>query len=141
MRKKLILFMIIVCSIFALTSCDDVKALMELVPKFDGNLPNNIAGKYAYFASEVDKEAGTYTTLFSFDSKEDTFTESFEGGAKSGKYIVDYKTYAITECNGTITLKYDDGNIESHQFYFLASAINGPEYIIIDKKQYYYWGN
>ena len=140
--KKFLTMLLVAISLVALTSCDDMKALFDLIPKFDGNLPNNISGKYAYFASEKDKVAGIYTKYYSFNSKDGTFIEIEENSMKTGKYSVSYKTYAITECNGTIVFTYDDESEEHLDFYYYATAIDGPEYIkLSDGKTYYYWGN
>ncbi len=141
-RKKFLALILAVFSLIMLTSCDDMKALFDLIPKFDGNLPNNISGKFAYFASEEDKASGTYTKYYSFNSKEGTFVEREENTIKTGNYKVSYKTYAITECNGTITFTYDDESEVALDFYYYATAVDGPEYMkLSDGKTYYYWGN
>ncbi len=145
MRKGFALLLIVV-SLFALTSCDDVKSLMGLIPKFDGNLPNNIAGTYAYFRNDEEKADYAYSKLYKFNSKENTFTETVDTTTRGGTYTVSYKTYAITECNGTLTLNFDSGSSEIYQFYFYATAVDGPEYIRLADddgiyKDYYYWGN
>ena len=140
--KKFLIVLLAVLSLISLSSCDDMKALMDLIPKFDGNLPNNISGQYAYFRTEEDKAAGIYTKLYSFSSKTGIFTAKDESAVRSGKYEVSYKTYAITECNGTIKLSFDDGSTESYDFYYYATAVDGPEYIrLSDGRTYYYWGN
>ena len=141
--KKFFIVVLAVLSLMSLSSCDDMKALMDLIPKFDGNLPNNISGKFAYFRTEEEKAAGTYSKLYSFKSKDGTFTVTDESSSRSGKYSVSYKTYAITECNGTISFVYDDdGSASSLDFYYYATAVDGPEYIkLSDGRTYYYWGN
>ncbi len=145
MRKRFALLFIVI-SLFTLTSCDDVKSLMSLIPKFDGNLPNNIAGSYAYFRSEEEKTNHEYSKLYKFNSKENTFTETVGTTTRSGSYTVSYKTYAITECNGTLTLRFDTDASEIYDFYFYATAVDGPEYLRLADadgayKIYYYWGN
>ncbi len=140
MRKKFILLLIVVIFVSLLTSCDQVKSLTKLIPKFDNKLPNNVAGKYASYETTEAKKAKEYTTLFTFTSAEGTFTKKTETEEKKGTYSVNYKTYAITECNGTINLNYESGNSESYEFYFYATATGGPEYIMLDDKTYYYEG-
>ena len=145
MRKRFALLFIVI-SLFTLTSCDDVKSLMSLIPKFDGNLPNNIAGSYAYYTSEYNKGEGLFSKLYKFNSKENTFTETVGTTTRSGSYTVSYKTYAITECNGTLTLRFDTDPSEIYDFYFYATAVGGPEYLRLADadgtyKIYYYEDN
>ncbi len=140
MKKRYLYILILILLIFTLSSCDEVSSLMSLVPKFERSLPNNIAGKYAYYSSEENKEANEYTTLYTFSSKEGTFTKDTEDGVKEGAYSVEYKTYAITECNGTITLTYENKTKEEYEFYFYATATKGPEYIMLGSRTYYYEG-
>lgn len=140
MKKKLLYISIILITALSLTSCDQVKSLMKIVPKFDNKLPNNVAGKYAYYRNEEEKEAGKYTTLYNFTSTDGTFTKTTESGTEKGSYTVKYKTYAITECNGTITLNYEEGSSESFEFYFYSTAVGGPEYIMLGSRTYYYEG-
>ncbi len=140
MRKKFILLLITLIFVSLLTSCDQVKSLTKLIPTFDNKLPNNVAGKYASYETTEAKKAKEYTTLFTFTSAEGTFTKKTETEEKKGTYSVNYKTYAITECNGTINLNYESGNSESYEFYFYATATGGPEYIMLDDKTYYYEG-
>lgn len=141
MKKKYILLLITLIFLSLLTSCDKVESLTKLIPKFDSKLPNNVAGKYAYYNSETDrKENVGYITLFTFTSPEGTFTEKTGTTERKGTYSVNYKTYAITECNGTINLNYENGNSESYEFYFYATATGGPEYMMLGDKKYYYEG-
>ncbi len=140
MKKKYILLLITLIFVTLLTSCDKVESLTKLIPKFDNKLPNNIAGRYVYLMDEKDKNAG-FITRFTFTSSEGTFTEETTGTTeRKGTYSVNYKTYAITECNGTINLNYESGNSESYEFYFYATATGGPEYMMLDDKKYYYEG-
>lgn len=138
---------VLIISLFSLTSCDDIKSLMSLIPKFDGKLPNNIAGSYAYFRNDEERDAGTYSKLYKFNSKENTFTETVDTTTRKGSYTVSYTTYAITECNGTLTLNFEDSPSEIYQFYFYSTAVDGPEYLRLAEvgstiyKIYYYWGN
>lgn len=139
MNRKYILLLITLIFVILLTSCDKVESLTKLIPKFDNKLPNNIAGKYVYFENEENKEDG-FTTRLTFTSSEGTFTEEAGTTERKGTYTVNYKTYAITECNGTINLNYESGNSESYEFYFYATATGGPEYIMLGDKTYYYEG-
>lgn len=140
MKKKLLHITIILLFILTLSSCDDVKSLVSLLPKFDKNLPNNVAGKYAYYSSGENKTAKEYTTLYKFSSKDGTFTKDTEDGETKGTYSVKYKTYAITECNGNITLTDEEGKSEEYEFYFYSTATGGPEYIMLGSRTYYYEG-
>lgn len=138
-RKSILLLF----SLLMLSSCDDINAVLSLLPKFDSSLPNNISGTFAYFSSEENMDRGEYDRVYRFDSRSGSFTLSVTGeNQRSGKYKVEYRTYAITECNGTIVLAFDDGSSESLEFYYYATAVGGPEYIrLSDRKTYYYWGN
>lgn len=140
MKKKILYITLIIISLFTLSSCDDVKSLFSLLPKFEKSLPNNVAGKYAYYSSNENKENNSYTTLYTFSSKEGTYTKKTEDGEEKGTYSVKYKTYAITECNGTITFNDEDGNSEEYEFYFYATATGGPEYIMLGSRTYYFSG-
>lgn len=140
MRKKCLLLLSAVALVLTLTSCDQIESLTKVFPRFDSKLPNNVAGKYAYYKTEEDRKAREYTTLFIFTSSDGTFTEKTETEEKKGSYSVNYKTYAITECNGTINLNYESGSSESLEFYFYATAVGGPDYIILGDKTYYYAG-
>lgn len=142
MKKVFVVLSLV--SLLLLSSCDDVKGVLELLPKFDSNLPNNISGSYAYFDSEEAKDRGEYTRLFTFDSKENTYTFTFstdEGVIKdSGKYSVRYTTYKITECNGVISLENQDKEKRDISFYWYSSALSGPEYLMLDDgRTYLYW--
>lgn len=141
---RIILMAIISC--FLLSSCDDVKAVMSLIPKFDGKLPNVISGKYAYFPGE-DKSEG-YGILYTFDSNAGTFKREKSTGDSDtpitvkGSYSVEYDTYTITKSNGNIFLYYEDGTSEFLRFYYYATATDGPEYIKLsddDKTLTYYY--
>ena len=144
-RNKIILLTIAVCFLFS--SCDEVESILGLIPKFDGNLPNVISGKFAYYEDEdymgVD---GGYTTLYSFNSQDGTFIRRDATGfsdqiERSGTYEVEYYTFTTTESNGVIHLYYDDGEKINLEFYFKATATKGPEYIkLSDSKTYYYEG-
>ncbi len=137
MRKRLLLT-IIMMLLLVLTSCEEIEGILSILPKFDGNLPNNISGEYAYYASEADKKNHIYTRLYVFNSKDNTFSEYTETTERSGTYTVKYKAYAVTECNGILTFDYENGTSESYSFYFYATAVNGPEYIIFGDRTYYY---
>lgn len=146
MSRRRLLLSVLFVSLFTLTSCDMMNTLKGVIPKFDGNLPNNIAGSYAYFRSDEEKTNGEYSKLYKFNSKENTFTETVGTTTRSGSYTVSYKTYAITECNGTLTLRFDTDASEIYDFYFYATAVDGPEYLRLADadgayKIYYYWGN
>ena len=144
MKKSYRLFLVVMIMVF-LSSCDQVKGLVELAPKFNTSLPNAISGEYAYFDSEEDRENGEFTRLLSFSSSTSTFkdTRSLQGGivTRNGSYSVSYSTYDITECNGKIVMEYEDGEKSEVGFYFYATAINGPEYLVLsDGRTYWYWG-
>ena len=49
--KKFFLALSII-SLLILSSCDDIKGVLEILPKFDNSLPNTVSGSYAYFESE-----------------------------------------------------------------------------------------
>lgn len=140
--KKLILPLIII--LITLTGCEEINGVLGLMPKFDSSLPNCISGKFAYFESEADMSMGEYTTLYTFDSREGTFSriESGSGAAmEKGTYRVMYRTYGITEANGTIRFTFEDGNTMETGFYYAATAIGGPDHIILsDQRKYVYWG-
>lgn len=141
--KKFFLALSII-SLLILSSCDDIKGVLEILPKFDKSLPNTVSGSYAYFESEEKKDKGEYTRLLTFNSKDETFTFvlSDENGVKTekGKYKVQYNAYKITECNGTITFLFDDGRKKDSSFYWCASALSGPDYLMLDDgRKYLYW--
>lgn len=139
MRKASIILFIIL-SLFTLTSCEDINAILSLLPKFDTSLPNNISGKWAYYDGEEEKALNHYSRLFTFDSKEKKFKyEDTFGTKKNGSYNVEYKTYAITECNGTLTLYFEDNTVISYEFYYKATATDGPEYIVLSNNGTYYY--
>ena len=48
---KKIFIVLSLLSLLVLSSCDDIKGVLEILPKFDSDLPNNISGSYAYFES------------------------------------------------------------------------------------------
>ena len=81
MKKISRIFLVVMIMVF-LSSCDQVKGLVELAPKFNTSLPNAISGEYAYFDSEEDRENGEFTRLLSFSSSTSTFkdTRSLQGG-------------------------------------------------------------
>ena len=142
---KIVLLAVLAC--FMVTSCDDMKALMSLIPKFDGKLPNAISGKFAHFSNEANMEIGNYDILYTFNSIEGTFKRESSTGisdtpkTETGTYSVAYDTYTITESNGKIYLTFENGTSEILGFYYFATATTGPEYIkLSDKKTYYYWG-
>ena len=144
MKKISRIFLVVMIMVF-LSSCDQVTGLVELAPKFNTSLPNAISGEYAYFETEEDRENGEFTRLLSFSSSTSTFkdTRSLQGGivTRNGSYSVSYSTYDITECNGTILMEYEDGEKSEVGFYFYATAINGPEYLVLsDGRTYWYWG-
>lgn len=147
--KKIRFVLLSILALVMFSSCDDMKAVMSLIPKFDGKLPNVIAGKFAYFANENDKDNGEYTRRYDFNNKENKFTLYISTGPGdaykkviTGKYSVAYTTYTITESNGTIKFEYDDGSDStSTEFYYYASTLDGPQYILLsDERTYYYWG-
>ena len=139
--RKIILILFIVLSLFILTSCDEISGIMSIFPKFSGTLPNNIAGQFASFESEEAKKSGIYSRLYKFDSRNGTFSFNDESVSLKGTYSVSYKTYAITECNGIITLTYENGCVDEMDFYYYATAVDGPEYLMLsDGRTYYYWG-
>ena len=142
-KIKRILFFVLFL-LFLFSSCDEINGVMGLLPRFDSNLPNNISGTYVYFESEEAKDKGEYNSLLCFDSKEGTFTYTFsnEEGVKTerGKYKILYKTYKTTECNGNITFVFEDGREKDSSFYWYASALSGPEYLMLDDgRTYLYW--
>lgn len=133
----------LIFSLFMLTGCDDINAVISLLPKFDTALPNNLDGKWAYFDSKEDRLNNEFSRQFTFDSKEQKFKLEIAGVGtitKSGSYSVQYKTYTITECNGTLTLYYEDNSVEKFDFYYKATAIDGPEYITLSNSGTYYYG-
>ena len=141
-RRKLLLGILLLLFLFANTSCDMMETLKGVIPKFDGKLPNVISGKFAYFEDETAKSYGTYSKLYSFNSSDNTFSiklENEESGG-SGSYLVKYSKFTITENNGIIYLFYEDGAVEILEFYYYATATNGPEYITLSDGTYYYWG-
>lgn len=141
--KKILTICVLIFSLFMLTGCDDINAVISLLPKFDTTLPNNLDGKWAYFDSEEERLNNEFTRQFTFDSKEQRFKLEISGAGtitKSGSYSVQYKTYTITECNGTLTLYYEDNSVEKYNFYYKATAIDGPEYITLSNSGTYYYG-
>lgn len=140
--RKMIIILFTALSLLTLTSCDEVRGVLSIFPKFSGTLPNNIAGQFAYFDSDEAKKGGIYSRLYKFDSSNGTFTVSDEALSLKGTYTVSYKTYAITECNGTISFTFENGGTDELDFYFYATAVDGPEYLMLsDGRTYYYWGN
>ena len=142
MKRLSILFLVLF--LLVLTSCDEINGVLDLMPKFDSSLPCVISGSYAYFESEEAEERGEYTQLYVFDSKEGkyTYTLSTEDGIKmeTGSYSVQYTTFTVTECNGKISLFLDDGKKKCRDFYWSASALSGPEYLLLDDgRKYIYW--
>lgn len=139
--RKVSIILLIILLLFTLTSCEDISAVLSLLPKFDTSLPDNISGIWSYFDSEEEKNDNHFARQFVFDSKEKKFTyEEAIGTKKNGSYKVEYKTYAITECNGTLTLYFEDNSVVNHEFYYKATAIDGPEYIILSNDGTYYYG-
>ncbi len=138
--KKVSIILLLILLLFTLTSCEDINAILSLLPKFDTSLPNNISGKWAYYENEEYKAINQYSRLFTFDSKERKFTyEDTIGIKKNGSYNVEYKTYAISECNGTITLYYEDNSVISYEFYYKATATDGPDYLVLSNNGTYYY--
>ena len=119
--KKILTICVLIFSLFMLTGCDDINAVISLLPKFDTTLPNNLDGKWAYFDSEEERLNNEFSRQFTFDSKEQRFKLEISGVGtitKSGSYSIQYKTYTITECNGTLTLYYEDNSVEKYNFYY-----------------------
>ena len=56
---------------------------------------------------------------------------------ETGSYSVQYTTFTVTECNGKISLFLDDGKKKSRNFYWSASALSGPEYLLLDDGRKY----
>ncbi len=85
MKKISRIFLVVMVMVF-LSSCDQVKGLVELAPKFNTSLPNAISGEYAYFETEEDRENGEFTRLLSFSSSTSTFkdTSHFRVGSLQG---------------------------------------------------------
>lgn len=146
-RNKIIILLLFILLFF--TSCEEINGVLGLLPKFDSTLPNNISGKWVYFENEEDRSGdeneASFTRQFIFDSKENKFSLSYVDKTqvnKSGSYSYSYKTYTITECNGVLTLRFDDGSVEEYDFYISSTAISGPEKLMLsDGLTYYYWGN
>ncbi len=141
MRKYGFLLIVI---LITLTGCEEINGVLGLMPKFDTSLPNCISGKFAYFETDAERSSGEYTVLYAFDGRQGTFTRSESGSGvsvKKGTYKVIYRTYGITEANGTIRFTFEDGKSEDSQFYYSATAIGGPDHIILsDQRKYVYWG-
>lgn len=141
MKKIKILYLIILLAIITtLAGCDQINKFKDLVPKFEGNLPNVISGPFVYFEDEKQKEENNYDEMYTFNSKTMTFTKTTDKD-ESGTYSYKYDKFNITECSGEITLTFEDGRSETHSFYYVATAVDGPDFIRFDKgKTYYYWG-
>ncbi len=108
--------------------CDDMKSLMSLIPKFESSLPNVISGKFAYYENETDQSQRIYTELYEFDPINRTFTHSVAGEdeERKGSYTYAYSDFIITECNGFLTLAYEDGTSAAYAFKYEATAVGGP---------------
>ena len=48
----------IILSLLVLSSSDDIKGVLEILPKFDSDFSNNISGSYAYFESKEKMDKG-----------------------------------------------------------------------------------
>lgn len=129
MRKlsKIVIFLGIV---FLLSSCDDIKQIMSLVPKFETDLPNVISGNFAYYEDESNKYSELYT--FNSDTKEFTYTNVYNG-TKRGTYTYEYIDFNITICNGYLTLQLEDGNSEKYGFLYEATATDGPSSLTLNR--------
>lgn len=128
MRKprKMMTFIILSLSL-VLTGCDEVNALIDLVPKFSSDLPNVISGKFAYYEDEQAAADKVYLELFEFDAVNRKFVHSVAGEeTESGTYSYSYLDFTILECNGYLTLSYVDGDQTRLSFKYEATAVGGP---------------
>lgn len=146
-RNKIIILLLFILLFF--TSCEEINGVLGLLPKFDSTLPDNISGKWVYFENDEDRfgneDYALFTKSYEFNSKEKNFSLSYfdkKWENKNGFYTLNYKTYTITECNGVLILRFDDGSVEEYDFYISSTAISGPEKLMLsDGLTYYYWGN
>ncbi len=126
MKKLLQSAILILISLLFLTGCDEVNTIVDLIPSFDENLPNVFSGIYTYYENEADFG---YTEYIEFDPVEKTFTyDTSEAGVepRNGKYEYTYSDFQITQCNGYLTLNFDDGEVITYGFLFESTAIEGP---------------
>ncbi len=124
--RLLISSFIVILSLFSLAGCDYINAISALMPAFDKNIPNIFSGCYAYYESDEDEEARRYTDLLEFDNIESTFTRNTAGESeRKGTFTYSYNEFAITECNGYLTLNYEGGESVKYGFLYHASTIDG----------------
>lgn len=140
--RKIKNILIVLAMAFVLTSCDDIKQIMSIIPKFETDLPNVISGKFAYFESPGDVG---YSELLIFDPSTMEFSfENVESGTQRGSYSYQYIDFNITICNGTLLLTYEDGRTERYGFLYEATATDGPSSITLNRngqsKVYVYKG-
>lgn len=110
--KKYLYLILLILLVAVISSCDVMKSAINLIPSFDGNLPNVFSGRYALFENEEDRYSlnPAYINLFEFDSKTKTFKyEPRETSQiQEGIYEYKYTSYKITDAYGTLTLKYTE---------------------------------
>ncbi len=140
--KKIFLVLLSTLFLFTLTSCAEIEAILGLIPKFDTELPNLVSGRFAKISGGNGSEKEQYL----FNSKTGTFEfleeEQVEGRDK-GTYSVEYSVFAITECAGKLTLRFENGEVQVYEFKLECTATGGPEALFLGDKSnvYYYWGD
>lgn len=124
MKKNVLIVISALIFLLFLTGCDQINGLVELIPSFDENLPNVFSGIYTYYENETDSG---YTEYIEFEPVEKTFTyDTSDAEPRTGKYEYTYSDFQITQCNGYLTLNFDDGEVITYGFLFESTAIEGP---------------
>lgn len=128
--RKITLLISLIIFLFVFSGCEYIEAIPDLIPSFESSLPNVFSGKYAYYETEEDSVGSVkkYIHLFEFDNINNTFIHKEAGEPdKKGTFSYSYNEFIITECNGYLTLNYEDGSVERYGFLYQASAVGGPQ--------------
>lgn len=141
--KRLLIVLLSILMLFTLTSCEEIEAVLGLIPKFSTEIPNLVAGKFYSFTTEENEALGIFNDGYIFNSQELTFEYIAEEVSKKGTYEVKYSTFAITECAGKLYLRFESGEAEIFDFKLECTANGGPEALYLNKElgQYIYMGD